>query len=163
MKACRDNFLQKCSRTARYVTLQLYAAGSIDLTRRNVWPPAEGVPAPPSKTLNYCRLFQLEAGLPCGSKESCHLAEIQPQPMPPQRQWLKIISVFGVGSGEALFVRPPRSPIQELIVFATISMGRIPGIGQASFQSTGSGHCRRRQNYFALRMTHTPNKIPVSG
>jgi len=48
-------------------------AGSADVTRRNVWPPAQGTPAPPSKTPNYCKHFQPQADPSAPERKTANL------------------------------------------------------------------------------------------
>ena len=58
LKACRGKLFAKViAHGQEYYPYKLCAAGCVDLTRRNVWPRAEGTPAPPSKPPISCKHF----------------------------------------------------------------------------------------------------------
>ena len=59
--------------------------------------------------------------LGAAKRKTAGLPKIELRLLPPQRQWLQIIGVFGEGSQEALFVRPPWKLFQNLTDSETIS------------------------------------------
>jgi len=79
---------------------------------------------PLQKLPNIATTFSSRQTAGADERKTASLPKIEPQPVPLERQWLQIIGVFGVGSGGALFVRPPRSLFPKLVGFATTSKFR---------------------------------------